>query len=66
MGDGPTRLLDVVFTESVEILPLGITLQVIEELVEEDGGTHAAVRCHHERPRRLLHRAPHLQNLSQT
>lgn len=57
---------DVVFTETVEILPLGITLQVIEELAEEDGGTHAAVPCHCELPRGLLQRAPHLQDLFQT
>ena len=62
---GPTPLLDIVFTESVEILPLSITLQVIKKLVEEHRGTHAAVRGHCKLPRGLLHRAPHLQNLFQ-
>lgn len=49
-----TSLLDVVFTESVEILPLRITLEVIKELAEENGGAHAAVRGHCKLPRRVL------------
>ena len=51
---------DVVFAEPVEVLPLGVTLEVIKELAEEGGGAHAAVRCHRELPGRLLQRATHL------
>ncbi|XP_037064024.1 uncharacterized protein LOC119088384 [Peromyscus leucopus] len=50
VGERQTASPDVVLTESVEILPLGITLQVIKQLAEEDGGAHAAVCRHCELP----------------
>lgn len=66
VGERQTPSPDVVLAESVEILPLGITLQVIKQLAEEDGGTHAAVCRHCELPSGVLQGAPHLQNLFQT
>lgn len=57
---------DVVLTEPVEVFPLGLTLEVIKELAEEDGGAHAAVGCHCELPSSILQGAPHFQNLFQT
>lgn len=65
-GDGGPALLDITLTESVEILSLGVTLQVIEELAEQNGGAHSAVGCHCKFPGRVLQGAPHLQDLFQT
>lgn len=66
MGEPHAPSPDVVLTESVEVLPLSIALQVVKQLAEEDGGTHAAVCSHRELPGGLRHGAPHLQNLFQT
>ena len=65
-GEKRTLSPDVVLTESVEVFSLGITLQIIKQLAQEDGGTHAAVCRHRELTSSILQGAAHLQNLLQT